>query len=89
MTDGFHRLADTYGVYTQDDLVRRCRSAGLAGLVQELRAWEAARAGLHAPLAVKNADDASAVVWTPDGVDSNNPSIRPGPASARATEEPA
>ena len=95
MTDGFNRLADTYGLYTQEDLVRRCRSAGLAGLAQELRDHETARAST---MAVKNADDASALMWTPDGVDSlysssnsstNNPSIRPGPASARTAEETA
>lgn len=63
MSDGFNRLADTYGLYTQDDLVRRCRSLGLAGPMQELRAHETARAG--SALAVKNADDASALMWTP------------------------
>jgi len=87
MTDGFNRLADVYGLYTQEDLARRCCSGGLAGPMAELRAWEAARA--TGTLAVKNADDASAVMWTQDRVDSDNPSIRPGPASARATEEPA
>lgn len=87
MTDGFYRLADTYGLYTQEDLVRRCCSGGLAGPMAELRAWEAARAA--DTLAVKNADDASVVMWTPDRVDSDNPPIRPGPASARTTEEPA
>lgn len=87
MSDGFNRLADTYGLYSQEDLVRRCRAAGLAAPMRELRDWEAARAA--GTLAVKNADDASAVMWTPDRVDSNNPTIRPGPASARAAEEPA
>lgn len=87
MSDGFHRLADVYGLYSQQDLVRRCRAAGLAGPMRELRDWEAARAA--GTLAVKNADDASAVIWTPDGVDSNNPTIRPGPASARPAEETA
>jgi len=83
MSDGFNRLADTYGLYTQDDLVRRCRSVGLAGPMQELRAHERARAA--SALAVKNADDASALMWTPDGVDSQeHPSIPP--ASARANE---
>ena len=86
MTDGFYRLADTYGLVTQEDLVRRCCLGGLAAPMAELRAWEAAQAA--GTLAVKNADDASAVMWTPDRVDSNPP-IRPGPASARATEEPA
>ncbi|MEW6024865.1 MAG: protein phosphatase 2C domain-containing protein [Pseudomonadota bacterium] len=88
MSDGFNRLADTYRLYTQEDLVRRCRTDGLAGLARELRAWETAQATIT--LAVKNADDASALMWTPDGVDSNdNPSIRPVPASAGAAEEQA
>jgi len=85
MTDGFNRLADAYGLYTQEDLARHCRTAGLAGPMAELRAWEARATKT---LAVKNADDASAVMWTPDRVDSN-PTIHPGPANTRATEEPA
>ena len=87
MTDGFNRLADTYGLYTQEDLVRRCRDDGLAAPMAELRTWEAARAA--ATLAVKSADDASAVIWTPDDVDSTNTTIRPDAASARTAEEQA
>jgi len=87
LTDGFNRLADTYGLYTQDDLVRRCRADGLAGLMAQLRAWETA--GTKAALAVKNADDASAIMWTSDDVDAGHLSIRAAPASASTAEEQA
>ena len=62
MTDGFYRLVDPYGLYTIEVLARRCRSDGLAPLMDELRAFERARA--DASLAVKSADDASALLWT-------------------------
>lgn len=62
MTDGFYRLVDSYGLYTIEALARQCRSRGLAALMDELRAFEAARAG--GALAVKSADDASALLWT-------------------------
>jgi hypothetical protein len=62
MTDGFYRLVDPYGLYDIAALARRCRSDGLAPLMDELRAFERARA--DAALAVKNADDASALLWT-------------------------
>jgi hypothetical protein len=62
MTDGYYRLVDTYGLYTIEELAQRCRTDGLAALLDELRAFEAARAS--ATLAVKSADDASAVLWT-------------------------
>ena len=64
MSDGLYRLADPYGLMTQDELARRCRAEGLDKLMRELRAFESARAG-GAALAVKNADDASAIMWTP------------------------
>jgi hypothetical protein len=62
MTDGYYRLVDSYGLYTVEELAQRCRTDGLATLLDELRAFEAARAS--ATLAVKSADDASAVLWT-------------------------
>lgn len=66
MSDGFYRLADPYGLMPADALVRRCRAEGLAPLMRELRAFETARAGAGAGAqAVKNADDASAIMWTP------------------------
>jgi Protein phosphatase 2C len=61
MTDGFYRLVDPYGLYAVEELAQRCRSLGLAALLDELRAHENARA--NAALAVKSADDASALLW--------------------------
>jgi hypothetical protein len=61
MTDGFYRLVDPYGLYTIEELVQRCRTRGLAALMDELRSVEAARAS--GVMAVKSADDASAVLW--------------------------
>lgn len=63
MTDGFYRLADPYGLMSFEDLGRRCRREGVAALMRELRQFEAARLAEGA-LAVKRADDASAVIWT-------------------------
>lgn len=63
MTDGFYRLVDPYGLYTLEDLGRRCRHAGLAAPMRELRQFELARPA-DGPMAVKRADDASAVIWT-------------------------
>jgi Protein phosphatase 2C len=60
MTDGFYRLADPYALYTDAGLARACARGGLEPLLAELRAHErAAGAGL----ALKPADDASAVAW--------------------------
>jgi hypothetical protein len=61
MTDGFYRLVDSYGLYTIEELAQRCRTDGLPALLDELRAFENARAS--GTLAVKSADDASAVLW--------------------------
>jgi hypothetical protein len=61
MTDGFYRLVDSYGLYTIEELAQRCRTDGLAPLLDELRAFENASAS--GTLAVKSADDASAVLW--------------------------
>jgi hypothetical protein len=63
MTDGFYRLVDPYGLMTLEDLGRRCRREGLEPLMRELRQFEAARAA-GSTMAVKSADDASAVIWT-------------------------
>ena len=62
MTDGFYRLVDAYGLYTIEGLVQRCRTRGLAALMDELRSFEAARAS--GVMAVKSADDASAILWS-------------------------
>lgn len=67
MSDGFYRLADPYGLMTRDALARRCRTEGLDKLMRELRAFETARAD-GAVLTVKNADDASAIMWTAPAV---------------------
>jgi hypothetical protein len=61
MTDGFYRLVDMYKVYTAEELAGRCAQRGLAAMLKELRDLETAGA---TGLAVKSADDASAVMWT-------------------------
>lgn len=63
MTDGFYRLVDPYGLYTPEELGRRCRQDGIEALMRELRQFELARSG-RGTTAVKSADDASAVIWT-------------------------
>jgi hypothetical protein len=61
MTDGFYRLVDPYGLHTDPSLLRACARGGLEYLMAELRQHEQASGG--AGMAVKQADDASAVVW--------------------------
>jgi hypothetical protein len=60
MSDGYYRLADPYGLYDDAALVRACARRGPQALLDELRAFEAARD--TAQLSVKGADDASAVL---------------------------
>ena len=60
MTDGFYRLADTYGLYSMDGLVRRCGETDLDTLLQELRQFEQDNLASGAQ-SVKKSDDASAV----------------------------
>jgi hypothetical protein len=62
MTDGFYRLADPYRRYAPAQLVEACAARGLDATLAELRALEAGGGGPG--LAVKAADDASAVMWT-------------------------
>jgi hypothetical protein len=62
MTDGFWRLVDPYGVMTAEQLLDACRRDGLQAVLAQLRAVEQGTAGA-ASLAVKRADDASAVAW--------------------------
>lgn len=62
MTDGFYRLVDPYGLYTDAGLLARCEERGPAALIDELRAFERS-AGDTGNRAVKAADDASAVFW--------------------------
>jgi hypothetical protein len=61
MTDGFYRLVDTYGLHSDASLLRACADGRLEALLAELRTHEAASGG--AGMAVKQADDASAVCW--------------------------
>lgn len=63
MTDGFYRLVDLYGLYTDSALVEACITDGLKAQLDKLRNYEAT--GAHtAARAVKAADDASAAIWT-------------------------
>lgn len=60
MTDGFYRIVDTYRLCSVEELARAFAETGPEPLLQQLRAYEASRAGAGT-LAVKSADDASAV----------------------------
>jgi hypothetical protein len=62
MTDGFYRLVEPYGLYTDASLAQACVSDGLDAMLARLRAHEQA-AGFGTGLGVKQADDASAVAW--------------------------
>ena len=61
MTDGFYRLVEPYGLYKDAGLLRACAEGRLEALLGELREHERLSGG--AGMAVKQADDASAVVW--------------------------
>jgi len=63
MTDGFYRLVDPYGLYTDPELVDACIERGLPAMLDELRMHESVVGGTGAR-AVKAADDASAALWT-------------------------
>jgi len=63
MTDGFYRLVDLYGLYTDSALVEACITHGLKAQLDKLRNHEATNARTAAR-AVKAADDASAALWT-------------------------
>jgi hypothetical protein len=62
MTDGFYRLVEPYGLHTDASLAQACVRDGLHAMLAELRAHEGA-AGTGTGMAVKQADDASAVAW--------------------------
>ncbi|WP_306397651.1 protein phosphatase 2C domain-containing protein [Telluria beijingensis] len=62
MTDGFYRLVDFYGRYTDAGLMGACVERGLPAMLDELRTHEAVVGGTGVR-AVKAADDASAVIW--------------------------
>jgi hypothetical protein len=63
MTDGFYRLVDLYGLYTDAALVEACVTYGLKAQLDKLRKYEATGART-ASRAVKAADDASAAIWS-------------------------
>ena len=63
MTDGFYRLVDLYGLYTDAALVEACIAHGLKAQLDKLRNYEATSART-AERAVKASDDASAAIWT-------------------------
>jgi hypothetical protein len=63
MTDGFYRLVDLYGLYTDAALVEACIVHGLKAQLDKLRNYEASGARTAAR-AVKAADDASAAIWS-------------------------
>lgn len=65
MTDGFYRLVEPYGLYTDGELAARCRQVGLGRMLDELRSHEDRTFG-SAALAVKRADDASAILCEAD-----------------------
>jgi len=62
MTDGFAVLADQYGAYTPEGLVRALMKKGLQELGRELRAIEAADAGSAKHPRFKASDDATALL---------------------------
>jgi hypothetical protein len=62
MTDGFYRLAEPYGLFSDASLAEACVREGLDAMLARLRAHEQA-AGAGTGMAVKQADDASAVAW--------------------------
>ena len=61
MTDGFYRLADTYHLYTPEELLHSCATKGLPALLQQLREFEADYFSKNI-MSVKKADDASAAL---------------------------
>lgn len=63
MTDGFYRLVDLYGRYSDAGLVDACIERGLPTMLDELRTHEAVISGAGVQ-AVKAADDASAAMWS-------------------------
>jgi len=62
MTDGFYRLVEPYGLHSDASLAQACVRDGLNAVLAGLRAHEQA-AGAGTDMAVKQADDASAVAW--------------------------
>ena len=65
MSDGFYRLVDTYALHTPHSLFRLCMEHGLPAALAQLRDNEAATRATG-PAVVKQADDASAILWRSD-----------------------
>jgi hypothetical protein len=82
MTDGFYRLADPYALYSPAHLLQACVERGVGALLAELRALEAG--GGVSGVAVKSADDASAVMWTR----AEGWLIKPESSTTRRNDEP-
>lgn len=61
-TDGFYRLVDAYGALDEDGLVAACVERGLAAVLAELRAIEAADPDCRRHPRFKPRDDATAVL---------------------------
>lgn len=62
MTDGFYRLVDSYGLHTPASLFTLCMEHGPQAALDRLRGYETA-ARTDPSLALKRADDASAILW--------------------------
>lgn len=65
MSDGFYRLVDTYALHTPHSLFSLCMEHGLPAALAQLREHEAATRA-SGPAVVKQADDASAILWRSD-----------------------
>ncbi len=62
MTDGFYRLVDTYGAYTDDGLLEAVVKRGCHALCSELREIEGGDSECRRYVRIKARDDASCVV---------------------------
>lgn len=65
LSDGFYRLVDVYQRYSYDTLLAAAETSGLAPLLDELRAIEAADAACRRYPRLKPRDDATAVLVRP------------------------
>jgi hypothetical protein len=63
-TDGFYRLVETYGAYTDEGLMEGACKVGVESLLQKLRAIEADDAGCRRYPRIKPRDDATAICLT-------------------------
>jgi hypothetical protein len=63
MTDGFYRLVDTFGLMSDQDLIRNAVSGGLAALLSRLREAEELDSKCIAHRRFKQKDDATALLF--------------------------